>query len=405
MNPYDKTLAKKTLPFTLVLLCAGVIVSIAMGIRHGFGFWQIPITQAHGWTRETFVFALAIQNLMWGACQPFAGALADKFGAVRVVIAGAVLYALGLAGMAVATTGTGFAATAGFLIGMAQAGTTFGVVIGVVSRMVTPEKRSWAMGIVSAAGSIGQFVMMPVDNWMIDGLGWSNALFGLAFIAMLMIPFAFGLRENREQIAGTQSVGAAIKESFSTPSFLWLMAGYFVCGFQVVFIGVNLPAYLREANLPAHVGVTALMLIGLFNVFGTYYAGVLGGKVQKKWLLSGIYFGRAVLTTAFIVLPLTEWSVYVFASGMGLLWLSTVPLTSGVIGTVFGVQYMSMLSGVVFFSHQIGSFVGLWAGGILYDKTGSYFYMWVAVVVMGVFAGLANLPILEKPLARLKSAV
>ena len=367
-----------------------------MGIRHGFGFWQLPMTQTNGWTRETFTFALALQNLMWGFGQPFAGMLADKYGSPRVAIVGAILYAAGLALMAVSASGLAFAGSAGVLIGLGLSGATYTVVFGVVGRAASPEKRSWALGMVSAMGSFGQFLMVPVEQSLIDGFGWQGALLVLAVVAFLIAPLSAGLREPpRVAASSDQSIMEAIREAFGNRSFQWLMAGYFVCGFQVVFIGQNLPAMVRDAGLNAEVARNALMLIGLMNVIGTYTAGTLGGKYAKKNLLSIIYFARAAVVLVFISVPLSPLSIYVFSGVMGLLWLSTVPLTSGVIGTVFGLQYLGMLSGVVFFSHQVGSFTGLWLSGWLFDHFGSYQVMWWVTIALGMFAGLVNLPIKE----------
>ena len=391
----------KPLPLMTILICGGLLVSIAMGIRHGFGFWQLPMAQSNGWTRETFTFAIALQNLIWGMTQPFAGMLADKYGSPRVAIAAAVAYAAGLALMAVSSTGAGLAASAGILIGMGLAGATYTVVFGVVGRAASPEKRSWALGLVSAMGSFGQFAMVPIEQSLIDGFGWQMALFVLAAVALLIAPLSAGLREPaRALVAGGQSIREAIKEAFATPSFRWLMVGYSVCGFQVVFIGQNLPAMVKDGGMGPEVARNALMLIGLFNVIGTYSAGTLGGIFSKKYLLSGIYFGRALFVGLFMLAPLTPTTIYVFSAAMGLLWLSTVPLTSGVIGTVFGVQYLGMLSGVVFFSHQVGSFIGLWMSGWLFDRMGSYTVMWSITIALGIAAGLANLPIKEFALQR-----
>ena len=388
---------------TQVLLCGAAIVTLSMGIRHGFGLWLAPVTMDRGWTRETFAFALAIQNIAWGMAGPFAGMLADRFGAFRVLLVGAVLYAGGLVLMAVSTSGLAFTGSAGLMLGMAQSGTTYAVVYGVIGRNVSADKRSWAMGVTAAAGSFGQFLMVPVENWLISGLGWQNALFVLGLAALFIMPLAFGLKEpglnsgaNRPQ----QSVGAAFREALAYPSFRWLTAGYFVCGFQVVFIGVHMPSYLKDHGLAPEVATTALALIGLFNVFGTYAAGSLGQRMPKRHILSAIYLARSVAIVAFLWLPLTPVSVYVFASVMGFLWLSTVPPTNAVVAQIFGVQYMSMLGGLVFFSHQVGSFLGVWLGGRLYDSTGSYDVVWWIAVALGVFAALANLPVREGPIHR-----
>jgi predicted MFS family arabinose efflux permease len=384
-----------------VLLCGAIIVTLSMGIRHGFGLWLQPITMDRGWSRETFAFALAIQNLAWGIAGPFAGMLADRFGAFKVLIAGSLLYALGLVIMGLATSGLAFTGGAGLVLGMAQSGTTYAVVYGVIGRNVAAEKRSWAMGITAAAGSFGQFLMVPVENWLIGGFGWQNALFVLALFAMLIIPLAFGMREPKyEKTASQQSMGAALREAFGYPSFLLLMAGYFVCGFQVVFIGVHLPSYLKDHGLTPDVATTALALVGLFNVLGTYTSGTLGQTLSKKNILSAIYFLRAVAITVFITAPLTPWSVYIFAAVIGFLWLSTVPPTNALVAQIFGVRYLSMLGGFVFLSHQVGSFLGVWLGGLLYDRTGSYDVVWWISVALGIFAALINLPVRETAIVR-----
>ncbi len=392
----------KPLSLMQVLVCGATIVTLSMGIRHGFGLWLQPVTGERGWSRETFAFALAVQNLAWGIAGPFAGALADRWGAWRVLVVGSVLYAAGLAVMAVAATGATFLGGTGLLIGMAQAGTTYAIVYGVIGRNVAPERRSWAMGITAAAGSFGQFLMVPVEGGLIGGIGWQNALLVLAALALLIAPLALGLREPRPAAttAAQQSIAAALREAFGERSFRLLAAGYFVCGFQVVFIGVHMPSYLRDHGLQPQVATTALALIGLFNVFGTYVAGMLGGRLPKNYLLSTIYALRSLAIVAFVVAPLTPSSVYAFAAVIGFLWLSTVPLTNGIVAEIFGVRYLSMLGGFVFLSHQVGSFLGVWLGGRLYDATGSYDVVWWIAVALGVAAAAINLPIRERAILR-----
>ncbi|HPO21223.1 MAG TPA: MFS transporter, partial [Rubrivivax sp.] len=333
------------LSMTQVLLCGAAVVTLSMGIRHGFGLFLQPITMDRGWSRETFAFALAIQNLVWGIFGPFAGMLADRFGAARVLMFGALLYAGGLAGMALATSGLAFTGSAGLLLGMAQAGTTYAIVFGVVARNVAPERRSWAMGVTAAAGSFGQFLMMPVENWLIGGWGWQNALFVLGALALLILPLALGLREPALHLAhagARQSVRAALREALGHNGFRLLSAGYFVCGFQVVFIGVHLPSYLKDHGLQPGVASTALALIGLFNVFGTYIAGTLGQRLPKRYILSANYLLRAVAIAVFIHVPLSAASVYAFAIALGFLWLSTVPPTNALVAQIFGVRHMTM---------------------------------------------------------------
>ncbi len=378
----------KKLSLTQVLVCGAAIVTLSMGIRHGFGLWLQPVTQAQGWTRETFSMAIAIQNLTWGFAGIFAGMLADRFGAFRVIIGGAMLYALGL-------------------FGMAQAGTTYAVIYGVIGRNVSLEKRSWAMGVAAAAGSFGQFLMVPTEGFLISSLGWQQALVVLGAAALLIAPLAWGLHEPRFASAAApkreQSILQALKEAFSYPSFQLLMAGYFVCGFQVVFIGVHMPSYLRDKSLSPEVASYALALIGLFNVFGTYIAGALGQRLQKKNILAFIYFARSIAITLFLLVPLSPMSVYIFSAVMGLLWLSTVPPTNATVAQIFGVAHLSMLSGFVFFSHQIGSFMGVWLGGYLYDKTGSYDIVWYIAIALGIAAALINLPVREAAIQRRKA--
>jgi len=386
-----------------VLLCGALVVTLSMGIRHGFGLWLQPITQEQGWTRQTFSLAIAIQNLAWGVAGVFAGMLADKLGAFRVLLMGAVLYALGLAGMALSPTPTLFALTAGVLIGMAQAGTTYAVVYGVIGRQLSAERRSWAMGVTAAAGSFGQFFMVPVEGQLILHLGWHNALLALAVLVLMIVPLAFGLREPQRGAGAArreQTIAQAVAEAFRYPSFVLLMAGYFVCGFQVVFIGVHMPSYLKDHGLSPQVAGYALALIGLFNVVGTYIAGSLGQRLAKRKILAFIYLGRAVAITVFLLVPLTPWSVYVFAAVIGALWLSTVPPTNAIIAQIFGVAHLSMLGGFVFLSHQVGSFLGVWLGGYLYDRTGSYDIVWYISIALGVFAALVNLPVKEGAIRR-----
>ena len=394
----------KHLSTAQVLICGATIVTLSMGIRHGFGLWLQPITQAQNWTRENFAFAIAIQNIAWGISGIFAGMVADRFGAFRVIIVGAILYMLGLVGMAHSPTPFLFTMSAGVLIGMAQAGTTYAVIYGVIGRNVPADRRSWAMGVAAAAGSFGQFLMVPTEGFLISRFGWQEALVILGIASLLIVPLSWGLREPGFG-AGTaapreQSILQALREAFKYPSFQLLMAGYFVCGFQVVFIGVHMPSYLKDKGLSPQVASYALALIGLFNVFGTYAAGALGQRMPKKNILSFIYFARAAAISVFLLVPLSPVSVYVFASAMGLLWLSTVPPTNATVAQIFGVAHLSMLGGFVFFSHQVGSFMGVWLGGFLYDRTGSYDVVWYIAIALGIFAGLVNLPIKEAPIQR-----
>jgi MFS family permease len=401
---YIRAMQQQRLSMSQVLACGAMIVTLSMGIRHGFGLWLQPITQAQGWDRGTFALALAIQNLSWGFFGIFAGMIGDRFGAFRVLVIGAVFYALGLAGMALSNNVLFFALTTGVLIGAAQAGTTYAIIYGVIGRQIDASKRSWAMGIAAAAGSFGQFLMVPIEGLLITNVGWQQALLVLAAFSLLIAPFALGLREpgfaGGAKPVQNQTIGQALREAFKYPSFQLLMAGYFVCGFQVVFIGVHMPSYLRDKGLSPQVASYALALIGLFNVFGTYVAGVLGQKLAKKNILATIYFSRAIVISIFLWVPISPMSVYVFSAVMGFLWLSTVPPTNAVIANIFGVAHLSMLGGFVFFSHQIGSFMGVWLGGYLYDKTGSYDVVWYLAIALGIFAGIVNLPVREAPITR-----
>lgn len=387
-----------------VLIATGLILTLAMGVRHGFGFWLQPISQAHGWTRETYSMAMAVQNLMWGVFGPLAGIAVDKFGTSRVVMFGAIMYAAGLLWMACIDQPWLFIAGSGVLIGLALACTAFGAVSSIIGRSAPAEKRSWAFGISSAASSLGQFVMMPVEQQLISHTSWQMAFYILASLQILvMFPMALKLREPAIVHAhgAQQSISEAIREAFSHRPFLFLVAGYFVCGFQVVFIGVHMPAYLKDKGImDPNVAVTALALIGLFNIFGSFYAGKLGGIFQKRYLLSTIYLSRGIVISLFLLAPLSAYSTYIFAAAMGLLWLSTVPLTNGVIANIFGLKYLSMLSGFVFFSHQVGSFLGVWLGGYLYTKFGSYDVVWGITIALSIFAALINLPVSEKAIVR-----
>ena len=395
-----------------VLIFGSLMVTLSMGIRHGFGLFNMPITSANGWGRETFALAIALQNLIWGFAQPVAGALADRYGPFKIMILGGFLYAVGLIGMALTNDPLLFHLAGGLSIGIGLAATTYSVVYGIIGRNVSPQKRVWAMGVTAAAGSFGQFLMMPLEQGLITNFGANEALIYLGLMASLMIPIAFFLRETgfAPNQAGDQTVRQALNEAIGNRNFRFLMMGYFVCGFQVVFITVHLAPYLKDMALQypdingASVATTALALIGLFNVIGTYYAGVLGARYPKRFLLSAIYLSRSFAIAIFLLLPLSSISTYVFAAVMGVLWLSTIPLTNAIVAQIFGVKYLTMLSGVVFFSHQLGSFCGAYFGGYLYDLTGSYQIVWGIAMALGVFAGLINLPIREEPLQRPASA-
>ena len=388
-----------------ILLGGSLILALSLGVRHGFGLFLPPMSAEFGWGREVFAFAIALQNLIWGLAQPFTGALADRFGVARAVLIGAALYTVGLLLMAGADSPTSLSLSAGLLIGLGLSGTSFSVILGAVGRAVAPEKRSMAMGIASAAGSFGQFAMLPGTLGLIGWLGWSSALLALGMLIALMMPLALMLRSGPPAPVTTvqQSLGEALREAFAHPGFRLLALGFFVCGFQVVFIGVHLPAYLVDQQLPAIAGTTVLALVGLFNVVGTYTAGWLGGCYSKPKLLTALYLLRAVVISAFFFAPLTLWTAYAFGIAMGLLWLSTVPLTNGTVATLFGVRNLSMLGGIVFLFHQLGSFCGGWLGGWVYDRTGSYDLVWQISIVLSLMAAALNWPIREQPVERLRT--
>ncbi len=391
---------------TMLLICGSIVVSLSLGIRHTFGLFMQPMTQDLAWSREAFSFAIAIQNLVWGAGGPVTGWLADRWGAGRVVFGGGLLYAAGVALMAVSTTPFMFMLSAGVLVGLGLSATTFSVIYGAVGRAIAPEKRAMALAIVGAAGSFGQFMLVPTGQFIISNAGWLMALVGLATAAALMMPLAMGAAE-RKGAGGhhlmAQSAGEAVREAFGHRAFWLLTLGYFVCGFQVVFIGAHLPSYVLDKGLTANVGMLALALIGLFNIFGTYGFGLAGGRWSKKNLLAGLYFARSIVIVIFLLAPLTPASVAIFAAAMGLLWLGTVPLTNGLVAQIFGVRYLAMLSGFVFFSHQLGSFLGVWLGGLIFDMTGAYDIVWMIAIALGVLAALVNLPVDERPMARLSA--
>ena len=385
----------------VVLACGCLIMLISFGIRAGFGLFLQPMSLEYSWGREVFSFSIALQNLMWGALGAIAGGLADRYGPGRVVAIGGICYILGLIGMAYIDTPLLMHANAGLFLGGALGGTSFGIILAVIGRTVAPEKRSLSMGIATAAGSFGQFLLLPLTQTLISRLDWHNALLALACIAALIIPLSLALVGNPAAAAGAkpQSIREALREALGEKGFHLLFWGYFVCGFHISMLTVHLPAFVTDQGLRPEHGMTALALIGLFNVIGTFGAGWLGGRFSKKYLLSTIYSIRVVLISLLVFFPLTPFILYVFACGIGLLWLGTVPLTNGLVQQIFGLRYAAMLGSIVFFGHQIGSFVGVWGAGYLYDTTGSYQGAFIASIALGIFAALVNLPVNEKPLA------
>ena len=389
----------------LVLVCGAIILTLGLGIRASFGMFLQPMSTDLGWGRSHFSFAMALSNLIWGLAQPFFGAWADKKGAGRVIAVSGLLYAGGLALMPFSTTPLMLDASAGLMVGLGLSGVSFGVILGVVGRAFPPERRSLALGIASSGGSFGQFLMLPFGQLLISTLGWQTALLVLAGTIMATVPLAAAMLEGRRPVAtgAQQSLNQALREAGAHSGFWYLTAGFFVCGFQVAFISVHLPAYLVDVRMTPAVGATALALIGLFNIAGSFVAGYLGGRFSKKYLLSGIYILRAVIIALFLVLPVTPLTVYLFAAGIGFLWLGTVPLTNGLVAQIFGVRFVSMLFGIVFLSHQIGSFAGVWLGGYLFDATGSYNLVWIGSIALGVIAAILNLPIDERPVERMEA--
>ena len=382
----------------VILWCGALILAVSLGIRHTFGLFLQPMSLDNGWGREVFAFAIALQNLVWGLAQPFAGRLADRFGAGWAILGGTLLYVAGLLLMAQSASTFGLALSAGVLIGLGLSGTTFPVVFGAVSRAVPAEQRSLAMGIAMAVGSLGQFVLLPGSQWLIGALGWAAALVVLGLLGIAMGPLSAALfeRPSMNPAVRARPLRAILAEALTHRGFWLLSLGFFVCGFQVVFIATHIPAFLMDRGLAPLVGTTVLALIGLFNIFGSYLAGLGGGKFRKPMLLTGIYLARAVVISVFILLPVTAWSAYAFGMVMGLLWLSTVPLTNGTVATVFGVGNMSMLGGIVFLFHQVGAFLGGWLGGYLYDATGSYRVVWIIAIGLSLAAALLNWPIREQ---------
>lgn len=377
-----------------VILVGSLIVFLAVGLRASFGLFMQPMGLANGWSRDVFSMAFAIQNLVWGVMAIVLGAVADRFGAGRAIVLSALSYAVGYIGLRYATTNLELYFYAGLMIGVGQAGTTFAVVLPVVARAVPPASRSTAMGIAGAAGSLGQFLVVPVSQAFITTMSWSGALWALSALVSIILPLAWFLRGKSPGAASPgMSLGSAVREALGDTSYHFLFWSYFVCGYQTAFITLHLPAYVVDKGLTPTNGAVALALVGLFNVFGSFWAGKLGGKHSKKLLLAGIYWGRGLAIVFFMTAPIAPWSLYIFASVMGLFWLGTVPLTQGLIGDIYGYRFAATLSGIVFLGHQVGSFLGVWLGGKMYVTTGSYDLVWWTGVALSVVAGLLCLPL------------
>ena len=391
----------------IVIACAALIVTLAMGVRQSFGLFLPQMSVALDIGRGSFGLALALQNLLFGLAQPFVGALADRHGAGRVVLAGTILYVAGLAAAALAGSALGLHLSFGILIGVALSATTFVVVLGAVGRVVPAERRSLAFGIVTAGGSLGQFLVVPAAQMLLGELGYRTALVALAGGIALMIVLALGVAGRPASAADAgprQSLGEALREASRHRGYWLLNAGFFVCGFHIAFIATHFPAYLDDRGLGLQIGASALALVGLFNIFGSYLFGLSGDYWRKHYVLSGIYAARAVVIALFLLAPLSSTTALLFAAAMGFLWLGTVPLTSGLVGQIFGIRYLSTLYGIVFLSHQVGSFFGAWTAGLIYDRTGSYDVAWGASIALGILAALVHLPIRDTPVARLQTA-
>lgn len=384
----------------LILVCASIVLILSFGIRTSFGIFLAPVSTDLGLGRESFAFAIAVQNLLWGVSQPFVGAIADRYGSGRVVAVCGLMYVLGLVLMANASSGLELTVSTGLLIGFALSGTGFPVILAVVGRSVDESRRSLFLGFASAGGSSGQLLMVPLGQVFLDGFGWGTALLLLAVMSSLMVPLA-ALLTGKAAVAGDrlrkQSLVEAIHEASRHGGYWYLTAGFFVCGFHVAFIATHLPAFIIDRGAAPALGAVALALIGLGNIIGSLTCGVLGGRFPKKFVLAGLYLGRSLVITLFVLAPTSDLSIMLFAAGIGMLWLGTVPLTSGLVAQIFGMRYMATLFGFVFFSHQLGSFLGAWLGGYVFDITGSYDLVWWIAVALGIAAAALHWPIDDRP--------
>ena len=392
----------------VTLAAASLISLLSFGVRSAFGLFTDPLTRELGMSRETWAIAIALQNIAWGVAQPLAGFVADRHGARRVIVAGAVLYAAGIVGMVFATTALQIYVSAGLLTGLGMGGASYITALAALGRVMPESHRSWALGLGTAAGSLGQFVVVPLTQALIGVGGWRSGAWMMAAAVAVIVVAALGMRGDApaaERSDAPRTSGLAVlTAALSHRSYVLLVLGFFVCGFQLAFITTHFPAYLADKGLGGSLASWAIAMVGLFNVVGAYLAGVWGGRYSKKNLLSAVYFGRGLVTLLFVVTPITPASVLAFGAGMGLLWLSTVPLTSGLVATFFGTRYMATLFGAVFFSHQVGSFMGVYLGGYLFERTGSYDVVWWWCVALSAFAGLVSLPIREsasQPFSRL----
>ncbi|MFA0000659.1 MFS transporter [Vibrio lentus] len=392
----------------LVWLGIGTLI-ISLGIRQSFGIFMMPISEHFGTGREFFSFAIALQNLLFGVFQPFVGMAADKWGARRIIIAGACAYGLGLLLTSISTESSMLYVSLGALVGLGLSATSYVIVLGAVAKVVPAEHAAKAFGLTTAAGSFGMFAVIPGAQYMLNEFDWQSAMQVFGVLCCLMISFALFMRAPKsatnKQVEDTQTLKEALSEAFSNKSYWLIHAGFFVCGFHVMFIATHLPSYLADKNLPASSAAMALAYVGIFNIFGSYFWGVMGDKFSKRHVMSALYLVRTVVIGAFVTLPVTESTAAIFGAAIGFCWLGTVPLTSGLVRQIFGARYLSTLYGLVFFTHQVGSFLGAWVGGRIYDYYGSYEPIWWSTVVLALAAALIHLPINDKPIERLKLAM
>lgn len=393
----------------LIILCGCAIACLTFGPRATSGLFLAPISETNGWGRDVFAMSFAIQNLLWGVFQPFAGGVADRFGTRRVLVVGGLFYAAGLALMPYSASPGSMHFSAGVLIGLALSGASFSIVIGAFGKLLPENWRMMGFGFATAAGSFGQFLFTPLASALISSVGWQTTLTIFAVLMLLVLPLSLALATPTSNSASPglgadQSIAQALGEAFRTPSYWLLVIGFFTCGFHLAFITMHLPPFLIDNGLPAWVGGWTLALVGLFNIVGSLASGALSGRLPKRHILAAIYFARAVLISAFIFMPVTPVTALGFGAVIGLLWLSTIPPTSGIVATMFGARYMTMLYGVAFLSHQIGSFLGAWLGGVIYRQTGNYDLIWQIAIALSIMSGLVNLPIRERPVTRLQPA-
>jgi MFS family permease len=392
----------------VIIICGCLMAILSFGPRSALGFFLAPMSQEFGWGRDVFSLALAVQNLLWGAAQPFAGAIADRYGTLRVLSGGAIMYVLGLVLMAHADSPAMLELSAGALLGFGLAGCSFVIVLAAFGKLLPERWRSLAFGAGTAAGSFGQFLFSPLAVALKDAYGWQNALMIFGVLCLVMLPLSLALATSRNvATAGAvapQSLKQALSEALGHRSYMLLVLGFFTCGFQLAFITIHMPAYLVDRGLSASVGGWTIAVIGLFNIVGSLSAGWLGGRLPKRYILSVIYLIRALAVLAFISFPVTPASAIIFGAVMGLMWLSTVPPTNGLIAMMFGTKWFAMLAGFAFFSHQVGGFLGVWLGGLAYEHTGSYDVVWWLSILFGVLSALINLPIVEKPVEQLAEA-